>query len=250
MRHEADVVVQRIMAACFEPARPVESEGLEPFQQDAVARLRVMLDRRGGAVLADSVGLGKTHVAAALIREEVGRGGEVLVTAPAELRSHWARHLRGTRWRWVSHTSMSRRECDRHSATLVVVDEAHAFRNPSTKRYAALALACEQARVLLLSATPVNNSLLDFYNLVHLFAADDAFVDIGVPDMRAAFEAARRTGRSAGVRRIADTIMVRHTREMVALWGSRTRLTFPQSGDIEVLEYDLPDACPGLAECA
>ncbi|HEX6135855.1 MAG TPA: helicase-related protein, partial [Longimicrobiales bacterium] len=47
-----------------------------------------------------------------------------------------------------------------------------------------------------------------------------------------------------------DTIMVRHTREMVALWGSRTRLTFPQSGDIEVLEYDLPDACPGLAECA
>src|SRR5690606_18226335 len=160
-------------------------------------------------MLADSVGLGKTHVAREIVRRHVARGGTVLVTAPAALRSHWTRHLRGIAgWRWTSHTSLSRRAAT-DAATLVVVDEAHAFRNPATRRwtprtrlprrpppgaptrvvvdeapgfrnpatrrYASLAIACEHARVLLLTATPVNNSLSDFHHLIRLFAPNDAF---------------------------------------------------------------------------
>src|SRR5690606_1709405 len=140
---------------------------LEPFQTRAAVRLARIIRIRGGAILADSVGLGKTHVALALIRAEIDAGGTALVVAPAQLRAHWKRHLRTVpNCTFVSHTTMSRASRTPRQPSLVVVDEAHAFRNARTRRYAALALLCENARVLLLTATPVNNSLFDFYHLV------------------------------------------------------------------------------------
>lgn len=213
---------------------------LEPFQTEALARLRAILDRHGGAILADSVGLGKTHVAIALIREALAAGGTVVIAAPAALRAHWTRHLRGMRgWRWLSHTALSRgAPAPRVPATLVVVDEAHAFRNHATRRYAALATLCERSRVLLLTATPVNNSLLDFQHLVHLFAARDAFIDSGVPDLDAAVESALRGGSSAELGRVADAIMVRRTRGAIGSGASTGRLRFPQCSPLEQIRYE------------
>ena len=111
--------------------REGDSAGLAAFQADALRRIRAILDRRGGAILADSVGLGKTHVARTVIRE--ARGEHVLVCGPAALRSHWRRHLRSIAGcEWLSHTALSRGSAPHRSAALVVVDEAHAFRNPAT----------------------------------------------------------------------------------------------------------------------
>src|SRR5690606_14623607 len=125
----------------------------------------------------------------------------------------------------------------------------HAFRNPRTRRYAALAVLCEASRVLLVTATPVNNSLLDFYHLVRLFAPRDLFTDIGVPDLLAAVESAARRGTSAELRRVADAVMVRRTRGALgagSLTGGERLLRFPRSGPIEVLSYDMS---PALVEC-
>lgn len=237
----------RVLDACFAPrgedapddAAVAESAGLEPFQMDAFHRLRAIIARRGGGILADSVGLGKTHVALAMLHSELNAGASAIVIAPAELRSHWKRHLRGlVRCRWISHTSLSRSR-PRATASFIVVDEAHAFRNPHARRYASLALLCENARVLLLTATPVNNSLLDFYHLVRLFSGRNAFGDIGVPDLLSAVESAMHGGTAAELRRVADDIMVRRTRRAVS-YAQRTpavrpQLRFPVCGPVEVL---------------
>ncbi|MBR9991369.1 MAG: DEAD/DEAH box helicase [Gemmatimonadetes bacterium] len=283
-------VVRRMMEACFGMSLSPDTvglsasraHGLAPFQAHAHHRLRDILAVRGGAILADSVGLGKTHVAVAVIRDEIEDGGNALVTAPAQLRLHWRRHLRDVpRCRWISHTSLSRAGKRSAPARLIVVDEAHGFRNPHARRYAALATLCEHARVLLLTATPVNNSLLDFYHLVRLFAPRDLFADIGVPDLRAAIEAAMRGGSGAELRRVADAVMVRRTRRAVTMMsglehtGARTApharaahhsspvdartprnsgmpqhagRMFPECGPIEVLHYDLRAARPELIQ--
>ena len=247
VREDASAAAMRVLDACFasrdaaaqgDPAA-AKSAGLEPFQTDAFHRLRDIIVRRGGGILADSVGLGKTHVAVALLRAELDNGGTALVVAPAQLRSHWKRHLRGlAHCRWVSHTSLSRTR-PRATASFIVIDEAHAFRNPHTRRYASLALLCEHTRVLLLTATPVNNSLLDFYHLIRLFSGRDAFADIGIPDLLSAVDAAMRGGSAAELRRVADDVMVRRTRRAVAFAQhdstEPSRLRFPVCGPVEVL---------------
>src|SRR5690606_2276946 len=133
--------------------------------------------------------------------------------------------------------------------------EAHAFRNPATRRYQTLARVAFGARVLLITATPVNNSLRDFENLVRLFAGDDAFSDIGVPSLHHAVDAARE-GSARELRRIAQHVMVRRTRDIVTRWSTvpserrepreadagsagAPALTFPRTHGTELINYDL-----------
>jgi superfamily II DNA or RNA helicase len=243
-------VALAMLDARFGVAQTADGEhGLAAFQQEALARVTTILRRRRGAILADSVGLGKTHVAAALIRRVTGEGGTVLVSGPAVLHAHWRRHLRHVRrWRWCSHTSLSRGSAPAGAAwRLVVVDEAHAFRNPETHRYRVLVRLCTDADVLLLTATPVNNTLLDLYHLIRLFAGDGAFHDIGVADLRAAFDAASRSADARDVRRVAEAVMVRRTRSFVRRCHGTGELglRFPETAPARVLPYDLDAGCEG-----
>ena len=141
---------------------------LHPHQLDAVERVGALLRHDGGALLADAVGLGKTYVALALARD----AERPLVVAPAALGDMWRGAMEGTgvRATFVSFETLSRGGLDparRHD--LVVVDEAHHARNPSTRRYHALAALAVGARVLLLSATPVHNRRDDLRALLALF---------------------------------------------------------------------------------
>ncbi|CAN5628044.1 hypothetical protein BH23GEM9_BH23GEM9_05230 [soil metagenome] len=230
--------------------------GLAEFQREALSRLRTIIQRRRGAILADSVGLGKTHVAAALLSLYLDAGRSVLVCGPAQLGAHWRRQLRRLRgWTWLSHTSLSRGRTRPHMACgLIVVDEAHAFRNPATRRYAALTTMTDEADVLLMTATPVNNSVLDFYHLVRLFAGDDAFVDIGVLSLESAAEAAARGGSAGPVRRVAEEVMVRRTRDSVrseleaSPYLQGRRLAFPRQEAIRTVQYDFRLAYPDLTD--
>lgn len=249
-------VALRMLEHRFGTVTPTSAsdDGLADFQADAVARLTTIIERRGGALLADSVGLGKTHVAVALIRQRIAAGGAVLVSGPAALAAQWRRHLRRVHgWRWVSHTSMSRSGAPALLASavraLVVVDEAHAFRNPASRRHRALLRVCASADVLLLSATPVNNSLRDFLHLLRLFARDDAFADIGVPSLLGAVELAE-AGSTGALRRITGDVMVRRTRELlrtyhpVAPVRGTSAVRFPDREPVRWVHYDL-DACYG-----
>lgn len=145
---------------------------LRAHQRHAVARIRRALRETGGALLADSVGLGKTYVALATAREFA----TVVVVAPAVLRTTWmeSADLARVGIRFVSTESLSRRACDTPIADLVIVDEAHHFRNPATRRYRRLAQLTAAASTLLLSATPIHNNPDDLTALLALFLGSAA----------------------------------------------------------------------------
>ncbi|HKV52872.1 MAG TPA: DEAD/DEAH box helicase [Gemmatimonadaceae bacterium] len=140
---------------------------LRPHQSSAVDRARQVIAEFGGALLADEVGLGKTFVAVALIRES----RRALVVAPAVLQGMWSDALArgGARARVVSYDALSRGALPNETFDFVVLDEAHHARNPATKRYARLAAITSATPVLLLSATPVHNQTGDLAALLALF---------------------------------------------------------------------------------
>ena len=231
----------RILQEWFKPddAKKLTVSGLKAHQIDAINRLRATLEQRGGALLADSVGLGKTHIAIQLIDDAVGQGDCVLIVVPAALRSHWKRHLsqllgaRAQRCVIASHTALS---IDRQPAIqpqFVVVDEAHQFRNPGTRRYRALRILVRKARTLLISATPINNRLDDLVALISIFADDAGFRDLGVASLRGAF-AQSSPHAHAQIDRITDAVMVRRTRQAMQSAGP----AFPQRVESR-LHYDL-----------
>lgn len=140
---------------------------LRPHQRSAVDRVRRVIAEFGGALLADEVGLGKTFVAVALIRES----RRALVVAPAALRPMWRDALErgGAGARIVSYDALSRGALPNETFDFVVLDEAHHARNPAAKRYARIAALTSGTPVLLLSATPVHNHAGDLAALLALF---------------------------------------------------------------------------------
>ena len=140
---------------------------LREHQRDAAARLRDSIQRIGGALLADEVGLGKTYTALAA----VGTATPVLVVAPAALADMWhgALGLTGISAEFLSFETLSRHNPEAMAPALVIVDEAHHARNPRTHRYSRLAELTRSAPVLLLSATPVHNARADLHALLALF---------------------------------------------------------------------------------
>jgi hypothetical protein len=147
--------------------------------------LAARLDIFGGALLADSVGLGKTYVALAV----ASRYASAAVLAPASLGPQWRRAMEatGVRLPFLSHESLSR-DAAPPSAGLLVVDEAHRFRNPETRRYHQLGGAAPPSRLLLLTATPVVNRMADVVHLVRLFLPDHGLAIVGIPSMAKAVE--------------------------------------------------------------
>jgi superfamily II DNA or RNA helicase len=175
--------------------RPLESPGapqavpgwLLPHQGDAVARARTILDRFGGVLVADGVGLGKTYIGLALAYLEQATGADAVAVVPAPLLDEWARAADavGVSLRMITHHALARTRAPMLSrdCRLVLVDEAHAFRNARTRRYAGLARLCAGRRVALLTATPINNTAADAAALIRLFAGRDRFRELGVVDL-------------------------------------------------------------------
>ena len=183
---------------------------LAAHQTDAVARALELLAARRGVILADDVGLGKSFVAAEVMR----RFEDVDLIVPAALVSQWRETLRelDVRAKILTHDGIVR---DPFFAgpgeRVVVVDEAHAFRNPRTQRYAALARRTTGARVLLVTATPVCNGVADLEALVRLIARDDLLSDAGVPSIDVAFATRDR----ALIAAIVSALVIRRDRSVL-----------------------------------
>jgi len=207
-------------------------QALFDFQRDGVRALLSKLDRHNGCILADSVGLGKTYVALAAIKWFELRNQRVLVLCPKKLRDNWTEFLaqnssetnplRDDRFSYtvLSHTDLTRtagKVGDINLGTLnwgnydlVVIDESHNFRTasrgkPSTDHGPARPSRYEQlidevvrsgikTKVLMLSATPVNNDLSDLKSQLDLIVASksDAFADLGVTNLAGVIGDARR----------------------------------------------------------
>lgn len=172
---------------------------LYTFQKDAALAIISKLEQFNGCILADSVGLGKTFTALAVIKYYENRNLRVLVLCPKKLSDNWITYkanyrnnpLAGDRLRYdvLYHTDLSREqgfsgETDLSKLNwaaydLVVIDESHNFRNGGdvdddgkSNRYAKLMNKVirpgARTRVLMLSATPVNNRFYDLRNQLAL----------------------------------------------------------------------------------
>jgi superfamily II DNA or RNA helicase len=265
---------------------------LASFQVDAVQRAEAMLAARRGAIVADDVGLGKTFVALALLESQLAAGRAVMVVAPAALRRTWRRPLCKLCHRLglpppvisgetaapvtlLSHARLSLglmqpavgsatagpgpavKEPGRAGVPgLLVVDEAHRFRNPATRRYHSLAELCRTTPVVLLTATPVNNSPLDLYSLLRLFAGDGDFRDVGVADLHALFRDAVREPRTAAtaLAPVLAATMIRRTRPFIREHYRGVRLPdtgvlrFPRRAPPVAISCDLGATAPGLVD--
>ncbi len=159
------------------------------FQKDAVLSAIQKINKYNGCIIADSVGLGKTFEALAVIKYFELRQDNVLVLTPAKLYENWASFkgdyvdspIKETfNYKIMFHTDLSRFDWSKFD--LIVIDESHNFRNRVEKqdgnitRYQKLLSAIKKGnattKVLLLSATPVNNSLTDLKNQISLITAD------------------------------------------------------------------------------
>lgn len=248
--------------------------GLTGFQSDGAWRARRILARHHGVIVADEVGLGKTYIAGELIAEAaMARRQKVLVVAPAILRdSTWEPFRRDSNLPAdiVSFeelaTGLERaglpgsplQQPDQYA--LIVVDEAHALRNPATSRADALRrlLAGPVPKdLVLLTATPVNNSLNDLYTLITYFARSDAaFVDSGIPSLKRYFERAMAMNPDdlspEHLFDVIDQVAVRRTRrfvkhhypdETVRIGGTEQVVTFP-TPVVRRVDYDLGASMP------
>jgi superfamily II DNA or RNA helicase len=173
---------------------------LRAHQVRAACRLLSIVNVRGGAMLAEPVGVGKTYTALAV---SARLGGPVLVVAPASLRAMW--HNAAQRCELaigvVSHESLSRGAAPPIVPEVVIVDEAHRARSPATRRYAMLAELCRNARVLLLTATPVQNVRGDLAAQLALFLGRVAW---DMSDEELAELVVRDSGSTLGARPLLD----------------------------------------------
>ncbi|HEY4307397.1 MAG TPA: DEAD/DEAH box helicase [Gemmatimonadaceae bacterium] len=163
VRSAADVraaIAATILPPGQSPSSTIGSVTLHDRQRVAAERLCAIIRDHGGALLADPVGLGKTYTALAVATR---LGGSATIVAPASLRTMWLEAIGacGVDARVVTHESLSRGATLSLASELVIVDEAHRFRSPATKRYATLANALHGAPLLLVSATPVQNRRAD-----------------------------------------------------------------------------------------
>jgi superfamily II DNA or RNA helicase len=188
---------------------------LAAHQREAVTGVLALLARFGGALLADEVGLGKSFVAAA-VAAELQRGGTAVdLVVPKSLLPQWRATLEdfGVEAALFTHDGLARVPfvADADRERLIIVDEAHAFRNRATRRWAALAQRSVAARLLFVTATPVCNSLDDLGSLVALMAPDDALRPCGVHSIEAAFRERDRLGVAA----VATTFVIRRERDVL-----------------------------------
>ncbi|NCX95930.1 MAG: DEAD/DEAH box helicase [Chitinophagia bacterium] len=182
------------------------------FQQDAVLGAIDKIETYGGCIIADSVGLGKTFEALAVMKYYQLRNNKVLVLCPKKLKENWIIYkqtdvrniLEKDRMNFdvLLHSDLSRKEGysgDINLSTvnwgnydLIVIDESHNFRNNDTKlegnttRYQKLLneiiKAGVKSKVLMLSATPVNTRMTDLKNQIAFITErhDDALASHGI----------------------------------------------------------------------
>lgn len=171
---------------------------LYEFQQKGVLSLIKMLQKHNGAILADAVGLGKTWTALAVMKFYQFQGREVILICPKKLQYNWRIYQKNQNSKFEKDKfeyflrfqsdlteNLMEKYHDRSDKMFVdekpklfVIDESHNLRNDKSKRYKFLVEQIlsqnEDVKVLMLTATPINNSLIDIRNQFKLIVGGNA----------------------------------------------------------------------------
>lgn len=153
------------------------------YQEQAVIQALKKLDEYNGVFLADVVGLGKTFITAQLLQQVKGR---ILVVCPPLLIDYWKESLLEFRVPAEVESLGKLEHIIRKGIgkyDYIVVDEAHRFRNEGTQSYADLLDICRGKKVILVTATPLNNSIDDIFSQLKLFQAPKNSTIPGVPNL-------------------------------------------------------------------
>lgn len=155
------------------------------YQVAAVKIAAHHLNKRGGVLIGDVVGLGKTLMATALARVmQDDFGLETLVICPKNLVGMWQDYMHEYRLvhKVISVTNVQNELPDLRRFRLVIVDESHNLRNREGKRYKAIKdyLEKNESKCILLSATPYNKTYLDLSAQLRLFLSDEQSRDLGI----------------------------------------------------------------------
>jgi len=242
------------------------------YQKDAVIDAKTKLEEYGGVFISDVVGLGKTYISAMLAHQLDGRN---LVIAPPVLLEKdnpgsWLNVFSDFGVRQTDFESIGKldklieRGTDKYKN--VFIDEAHRFRTETTQMYEKLFQICRGKRVILVSATPLNNTPLDILSQIKLFqnAHKSTLPNPKVRDLEKYFmklqnrlkELDRQKDKEEYLKIVRENaedirnnvlsyLMVRRTRSnIVKYYGNDLKkqgLKFPEVGDPEAIIYNFDD---------
>lgn len=248
-------------------------QSLYNFQQKGVLSLIKMLQKYNGAILADAVGLGKTWTALAVMKFFQLQGREIILLCPKKLHYNWLRFKKRQNSKFEKdqldfciryHTDLNDElmnkgayKMDRADTLfnddkpkLFVIDESHNLRNDKSKGYKFLVEEIlsknEDAKVLMLSATPINNSLNDIRNQFKLIVKGDSSgfnTTLGIKNIDYAFRTAQKAFNEWRIKdhpkisefikdlpdnffKLTDALIVARTRAMIN--GHDSELIFPK----------------------
>lgn len=220
-------------------AESLKLKTLYPHQVLSFRDASMKLDDFDGVLIADATGLGKTRTALRLALDAIRDGKKVLLVAPKSiLDTTWEDEMNKTniKLKCVSSEKLSsdpenvmKEYSDRD---FIVVDEAHYFRTPSTNRYAALRdiIIRQNAQVVLATATPVNNSLMDLYFLLSLYLKEDCIDDLCSQTLKGYFTANQKRWlqhQKIEMEPVLERFVVRHSRELAKALDKEGKINFP-----------------------
>lgn len=233
------------------------------YQLDAVVQARKILETYNGVFVSDVVGLGKTYICAMLAKSL--KNGKKLIICPPVLVDYWKEVLLEFDVAAEVESlgkldSVLQKDVEKYS--YVFIDEAHRFRNGGTESYSKLQKICYGKKVVLISATPINNYSSDIFNQISLFQPKRNSTIIGVKNLEKFFNDLKAKenkytkgtamyldqvrANSEEIRdRILRHIMIRRTRgEIVEYYADdleKQGLKFPKLGNPEPIAYVFDD---------
>lgn len=241
------------------------------YQSQAVTTLNKIVEAYGGAFISDVVGLGKTFITAMYAQNLQGKK---LVICPPPIMDNWKEAFKefGVKKYDIESIGMLHKivkkieKAGDNQYDYIFVDEAHRFRSEDTEQYTLLKRICFNKKILLITATPLNNSFYDFYSLIKLFQKPSDSDIPGVPNLKNFFDSRKyRLNQikaefggdsveylnaikliSKEVRdKILSHIMIRRTRTDIVNHFSRDikeqGLSFPKVADPQRLVYEFDE---------
>ncbi|WIL38000.1 helicase-related protein [Kurthia sp. YJT4] len=237
----------------FKEIQSLKLDDLTEFQVFAVRKSIQILEKYNGVIIADSVGLGKTYIAKGLLRYFSLQGMNTLIICPASLKTMWEQQANELN---IPITLLTQENIGKNGIPLneiqkinnIIIDEAHNFRNDNANRYKELIQVTMGKKIVQLTATPVNNSIYDLYNLLTLFLKDDDFKNkFGIAKLKNVFNNYEEM--EDQVTNILNEVMIRRSRTFIKkkyvnnnknLYINSKKIKFPKR-HLKKISYSISD---------